>query len=107
MSLKQARQQEHNRRLRDYLFAYDPDLGLDDSAYWTHSCGAAFYVGGNAIHKEGCITANGYVGCTYHFGPRQIEFAKSRAEHQKDDIASLLSSPLTLAILKVKFPHLV
>lgn len=95
-----------DRVLADYGFAFDPSHALS-TGYWTHDCGAMFYGGGRAIHNTGCTTADGYRGCTYHFGPEEVEDAKRwAADCGGDEGYPMPLGPLTLSILREKFPEL-
>ncbi len=87
---------------------YNPKI--EGSGYYRcNTCNGTFHGGGHALHKKGCIvdTINDsiihskYNGCTYLFGPKEIDTLKDRG--------ATLSGPsgLTLEVLKELYPDLV
>ena len=95
------------RILSEIEFAYDRDHTMS-YGYWSHECGSSFYGVGEALHNRGCTTADGYRGCTYHFGPKELDDAKHcAARNEGNEDYPMPLGPLTLSILRIKFPHLV
>ena len=92
------------------LLAYDP-TSTYPSGYWSHSCGAQFYAGGEPLHNHGCPNRNAtYDECTFHFGPSNVEAAKAAASESGDDTAiprHLGGGRLNLEVLRENFPQLV
>lgn len=92
--------------LQEIEFAYDPER-QSRNGNWTHDCGADFAGNGRALHEPGCPVED-YTGCTYHFGPVEVEKVKRWAEtHDGNEDYPVPNGKLTLAILRIKFPQLV
>ena len=105
--LAEALKARRERTLESHEFSFDP-AHTGSCGYWTHdACGVSFYGGGEAIHRPECPSANGYLGCTYNFGPRELQGAKDWAESHGSEDFPMPLGPLTLNIIREKFPELV
>ena len=58
-------------------YRYNPEHHLSYPVHECRHCGAAFYAGGPALHKEACPEAHrGYDSTTIVFGPKTVSAIK-------------------------------